>query len=50
MNLDPLSPDSATVVLAGYAIGFANILRAHPLNEYNRHRILAKPLEGTLHS
>ena len=34
MNLAPLSPDNTTVVLVDYAVGFANILRTHPLNEH----------------
>ncbi|GII55913.1 hypothetical protein Pth03_43020 [Planotetraspora thailandica] len=34
MNLEPLSPDNATVVLVDYAVGFANLLRSHDLREH----------------
>lgn len=34
MNLEPLSPDNATVVLVDFAVGFANILRSHDLREH----------------
>ncbi|MFG1603321.1 isochorismatase family protein [Actinoplanes sp. NPDC049265] len=34
MNLEPLSPDNAAVVLVDYAIGFANLLRSHDLREH----------------
>src|SRR2546421_2219255 len=34
MNLEPLSPDNATVVLIDYAVGFANLLRSHDLREH----------------
>jgi nicotinamidase-related amidase len=34
VNLEPLSPDNATIVLVDYAVGFANILRSHDLREH----------------
>nr|BFE59519.1 hydrolase [Dactylosporangium thailandense] len=34
MDLEPLSPDNATVVLVDYAVGFANLLRSHDLREH----------------
>ncbi|WP_188193795.1 isochorismatase family protein [Nonomuraea sp. SYSU D8015] len=34
MNLEPLSPDNATVVLVDYAVGFANLLRSHDLRDH----------------
>jgi nicotinamidase-related amidase len=34
VNLAPLSPDNATVVLVDYAIGFANLLRSHDLRQH----------------
>ncbi|SNY47601.1 isochorismatase family protein [Paractinoplanes atraurantiacus] len=34
MNLTPLSPDNATVVLVDYAVGFATLLRSHDLREH----------------
>jgi nicotinamidase-related amidase len=34
MNLEPLSPDNATVVLVDYAVGFATLLRSHDLQEH----------------
>jgi nicotinamidase-related amidase len=34
MNLEPLSPDNATVLLVDYAVGFANLLRSHDLRDH----------------
>ncbi|MBZ6226355.1 isochorismatase family protein [Streptomyces olivaceus] len=34
MTPEPLSPDNTTVVLVDYAVGFANLLRSHPLAEH----------------
>ncbi|GAA4085694.1 isochorismatase family protein [Actinomadura miaoliensis] len=34
MDLEPLSPDNAAVVLVDYAVGFANLLRSHDLREH----------------
>lgn len=33
-SLNPLTPENTTVVLVDYAVGFANILRTHPLAEH----------------
>lgn len=34
MNLAPLSPDNAAVVLADYAVGLANLIRSHDLRDH----------------